>query len=819
MAKKKTKKSRAVARKSKNIKPDEYFSSGPLHFARYGRLNVFENRATSQQFEEMHAKRFPEVCVEIDKKIKAIVELVQKYSPNEIMRRAYWEMAHQHLGLSSESKADHEAVISVRMVDYIQSIIASVPQAETVERSPTEEDWQKLKTLVDELFSQLTLDYQICRTAIAREDDSDSDFDLDFEEYFFKAQGHWCMVRGDRYLIHELAFLEDFLSPHGEIIHELFNLSVSELLDGLRHIQESLTTGIRTAAIDLKEFQDLTMEKLAEKIEEGANGDPASLMRQIIEENQWEAKKQDIAGRFMGLDLFNLEKLTDWPVSLLDELSWEPGQDSDFFSEGEYKGWPLRIWPIFKRPFLKLDGKYYCFDLYNLHDHFYRNFQRIITRTKPEYASIWNERQKAASEQIPLDLFKKLLSGCQIYPNIHYRWHPSHSQPKAWCEADALVVYQGHLLIVEIRAGAFTYTSPATDFPAYIESIKNLLFKPVTQGKRFLEYLESEEEVKIFNDEHSEMAIIKKGDFEHVTICTISLDPFTEIAAQAQHLKKIGIEVGEHPVWSISMNDLRVFSDLFNNPVLFLHFLEQRVRAFGTDLIQLDDELDHLGLYFEHNMYTLHEGLEGPDKIIWTGYREDIDNYFSEKLHHPEAAKRPQQKMPQKIREVVGVLAEAQKPGSQKAARALLDLAEEWRDKLASGIEEILKKQSDDDLKPFSTHGDSKITIFCWKNSFEKEEREIATDHAKAVMLVNDDPERVLFNLIYDDQKVLREVNFDFLELDKIPEKEIEKLSGEAELLREARLKKAVARQGKIGRNQPCPCGSGRKYKQCCLTN
>ncbi|MGH6681278.1 MAG: SEC-C metal-binding domain-containing protein, partial [Bradyrhizobium sp.] len=21
----------------------------------------------------------------------------------------------------------------------------------------------------------------------------------------------------------------------------------------------------------------------------------------------------------------------------------------------------------------------------------------------------------------------------------------------------------------------------------------------------------------------------------------------------------------------------------------------------------------------------------------------------------------------------------------------------------------------------------------------------------------------------------------------------------------------------KIGRNEPCPCGSGRKYKQCCL--
>jgi uncharacterized protein YecA (UPF0149 family) len=27
----------------------------------------------------------------------------------------------------------------------------------------------------------------------------------------------------------------------------------------------------------------------------------------------------------------------------------------------------------------------------------------------------------------------------------------------------------------------------------------------------------------------------------------------------------------------------------------------------------------------------------------------------------------------------------------------------------------------------------------------------------------------------------------------------------------------AAPRREKIGRNQPCPCGSGKKYKKCCL--
>ena len=28
--------------------------------------------------------------------------------------------------------------------------------------------------------------------------------------------------------------------------------------------------------------------------------------------------------------------------------------------------------------------------------------------------------------------------------------------------------------------------------------------------------------------------------------------------------------------------------------------------------------------------------------------------------------------------------------------------------------------------------------------------------------------------------------------------------------------KKPVRRENKVGRNDPCPCGSGKKYKKCC---
>jgi uncharacterized protein YecA (UPF0149 family) len=42
----------------------------------------------------------------------------------------------------------------------------------------------------------------------------------------------------------------------------------------------------------------------------------------------------------------------------------------------------------------------------------------------------------------------------------------------------------------------------------------------------------------------------------------------------------------------------------------------------------------------------------------------------------------------------------------------------------------------------------------------------------------------------------------------------------EADALREASLRAAApppAAAKKIGRNAPCPCGSGKKYKKCCV--
>jgi hypothetical protein len=574
---------------------------------------------------------------------------------------------------------------------------------------------------------------------------------------------------------------------------------------------------------DLHEFQKVTTKKLEEKLrldESFVSSSLPDLMAMVIEENGWENWENDIFGRLTGLDLFDLEKISNFPKDLLDDLSWQPGQEKDFFKEGEYKGWPLRIWPIFKRPFIKLKGRYYCFDLYSLYDNLYRTIQQVILRRRPNYRQLWNDKQKEISEKIPLRLFNRMLPGAKTLSSIYYLWHTSPGKNKDWCEVDALLIYEDHLFIIEIKAGAFTYASPATDFPAYIESVRNLVMKPADQGKRFLEYLQSEKEVILYDCQHKEIGKISKDNFNHITICAVTLDAFTELAAQIQHLKQIGIDIGAQPIWAMSIDDLQVYADIFDNPLIFLHFVEERMRAFKSDLIKTEDELDHLGLYLKHNIYTQYvKELNLDGELIWHGYRSDIDRYFAEKMRDQNVNWHLNQNMPTRLREIVDFLSVSKKPNRRKVSSMLLDTAGDWRKNISSGIDDVLKQQAlFSTAKPLSTYGGINITIFCWQEGLLERDKGLALDHALASMLIGSDKERLLLELTFNKANKITDIETTFITPEKIPLKDIERLQTLAESMRLKRIEKGKILQGEIGRNDPCPCGSGKKYKKCCST-
>ena len=528
-------------------------------------------------------------------------------------------------------------------------------------------------------------------------------------------------------------------------------------------------------------------------------------------------------GRFFGTDLFDVQMITSLPKSLIEELSWKQGEESTFFEPGDFRGWPLRIWPISKRPFICLNDRYYCFHLPSLFDNVYRVMQRTIQRLKPEYSEDWNTTQQQVSEELPFTYLQRVLRGATVHRSVFYRWYPdSTNASKQWCETDGLLIYDDHLFIIEVRAGAFTYTPPATDFTAFLASLKNLAQKPASQGNRFLNYIESEDTAPIYDRNHEKIGEICKTNFRQITICPVTIDPFTEMAAKVQHLNKVGIDVGTHPVWVISLDDLRVYAEIFENPLHFLHYVEQRMQAFKSDLVNLDDELDHLGLYLKHNNYSKYTAsMKGKSNAIiqFIGYRSEIDEFFRNRLLDATIPCTLKQIAPSRIQEIVTFLSSRKMPGRTGISSYILDLDETTRQQISSYIDNELQAQlAGRPPKPCSTHGGVDFTVFCYrKQNLTRRESAHALDHARAVLLVNNDKRRLFLKLNYTEEHTLADVHWQWVTRQEIPEMDIPRLRRAADGLRKSRIATSKAKNKKIGRNELCPCGSGKKYKKCCL--
>jgi len=807
-----------------SAKPDETFSFGPITVSRFGKNIMWESHWPEGTFDETQKRlveHYPEVVKEINSLVAEIASLVSSLPPGELLKRAWWEMANVHVKLESESDISPEQGVTLRMLDYGQSVIAAVVPAREQRKELTEEDWTTLRSKIDELFKKLNLEYQLCRSAKQRAEDPHHD--TNFEEFNFRAQLYWCNVRGTRYQIHEPEYLRDMFIPHSGIFEELFGISSEQFVREIVKIWHALSFGLQELVEQLHTFRNDVVEAVERKVasySDAANLDLPAVARAVIEEHGWEERESRIRGRSEGMDLYDLKKITTLPQRLLDELSWAPGEEKSFFAEGEFRGWPLRVWPIFRRPFITLDGRYYFFDLYSLFDHIYRGIQRIIVRLKPSYADQWNSIQKKVSENLPFKYFERLLPDSNAFRSIYYRGQ-IYGGAIDWCETDGLIAFDDHLFIIEVKGGAFTHTPPAFDFPAYVKSLEYLVLKPATQGKRFLEYLRSAEVVPIFDEKRRKTGEIRLADFRYVTICAVTIDPLTEMAAQVQHLRKIGVDVGSEPVWSISIDDLRVYADVFENPLVFLHYVEQRAQAFRSSVVQTDDEFDHLGLYLKYNHYSAYaEELQRSSeaRISFVGYRSSIDKFFADCMYDPATPCPLKQAIPPRILAIIQWLSVCKIAGRAEVAAFLLDLDEESRAGIAMAIDgELTKQITAKRPQPISTHAGVNLTLVCWKETCVRRNADFALECAQVVHLISDRERRLLLELMYTSTDVLKEVTWHWVDRRNIPLIELPRLLVKAEQLRKVRIANARSERGKIKRNDKCPCGSGKKYKACCL--
>lgn len=783
------------------IKADVYFNNGMFEAARFGKHVVMKNTMTPEQHRQYIndlKMNYNTIKNDIDRRVSAIRDEVTRCNPLSLLSFSSDMFLMSSLGIHSEVQLSHENITIGRMTEYIQSILVSSPN-NFVNSDNQSDPTQEFSIIQDDIIQLYRLIDQFYLSWGASLNDLHPDWNDELIITVVEAQRLY-NVRGHRYQVFEDEYYEKLLSIHNDTFQTLFNLSYKDILEGIKKLQYALSQG---------KFEAINkMERLFKEYEKGQ----WNILDEFNEAHQKEGI--EICDELLGLKLRKVISVTGWSDKFVKEFSYGLDEELDFFQEPEFAGWPVVALPIKKRPFIEIDNEYYCFDYYTFIDNFYRSIQKTINRLDPVYQ--WNKRQNEASEKMVESIFQKILPCSKTY---HGNYYPFNGSVKQLAENDLLVLYFDTLIIVEVKAGSFTYTPPLSDYKSHISSYKTLIEKADWQCKRTYDYLVSEDYPEIYDYKGNIKEKINMSAISDIFMISVTVDNINDFAARAEKLNFLKLQCD---AISISVDDLMVYREFFDTPLVFMHFLKQRRLATQKEKIALNDELDHLGLYLEYNCYPFQADYAAKDALLqFYGYRESLDKYFCS-LYHPQLnPTKPLPYIPDLFIQILKYLEKEKIRNKVEISSYLLDFASDAKDKLCEQVKYTLNRQlqiKDACIISTSGTGDSlRYTCYVNQNGVPLLSYNEKREYILSSLLWNQEQERVLLDLYFDGNNGFNQIVFKRFTKEDILESEKEKLKKQGQQRAKLRLDKYKSTYGnKIGRNQLCPCGSGKKYKKCC---
>ena len=796
---------------------NQSFNIGPIEVSKIGKDISIINKATNEQnndFIENMADNYEKNKLQIDILIEQIREQISICNPLEILKYAYERFIESSGGVAAEVNLTAQDVNISREIEYIQSVLVSSENKYDPNKKDinTQEIFKDISYKINQLYT-LTHINTISKTAYLKKY-KNLDINLETEELLIEAQNSM-FVRGDRYLVYEIPHLKALLEPHNDELVKLYGITVNEFIEGMSNIQKSLLSNKNIFAKYFGEYGNEFVKflTLVEKYER-------DILKYGYEPTEKEMKEfisniknsDEFLNEYYN---FDLENITNFPKNLLEDLSYKLNENNYFYNN-DYSGYPIIELPVFSKPFINIDNKFYTFDYYNLFDNIYRVMQKIIRNKDYSYKDEWMSRQKEVSEKMVEDLFKKLLPNCTTYRSNYY---PVNKSLKQLNENDLLVIYDDNLIIIEVKAGSYSYRAPILDLDSHINSLKTLVEKAAGQAERTLEYFQSNKNAKIYDSnkkDKKEKCEINIDNFNEITLMCITLDNFNEFCAKIEKMKFLNINKN---TIAISIDDLRVYSDYFDSPLEFLHYLKQRKIATQNKSLYLNDELDHLGMYIEKPWYSKSFELEKNRRVLAYGYREALDEYFVRLINKGFEIDKPKQKIPLEIQKIFDYLCNNEIKGRVKLSSYLLDFSFKTRDNINELISKTLIKQKQiKRMLQINSNGDAAMCIFCHQEGVEEVSLNECKEYTLTNMVAMKDNLRLELNIFYNINNEITNIKFQFHKISELTKEKVSELSKRAEEIKSYRINlyKEKNNVKKIGRNDSCPCGSGKKYKSCC---
>ena len=576
----------------------------------------------------------------------------------------------------------------------------------------------------------------------------------------FQAMAAWVNLRGRRYQVLEEEFLNFMLGPHDEVLRKCYGTGAEEIAAAIQAIADASRTGLSCVSEEI----ELGM-KAAELF-----GGPERLSADMV------TRMRDAVDDLLYGGICNLSRHTKLSELLLRDLSYMPGENTEFLAKGEMRGTPLRTLPALVKPGIKLGDEYYIADGQFVRDVAYRCIQRGVCSRNPEYREEWNRGQKRAVEDAFVRIFASQLKGAAIYRSVHYQEAKSGN----WTETDLLVVMEDVLVVVEAKAGVMAMVSPATDFAKHMDSVDRLIVKAYGQCERFLKYMASADSVPIYllrNGERFKIADLALGVFRKVLPIGLTVESLSPLSTCLNNLVEISPLLGRHGFMSMSVDDLLVLRRFLPTAGELLHYLEVRQQAGTVPDTTVIDETEYLGAYISRNRFDtdLRDQREEAPFVIWNSYSDVVDRYF--RGENADRGRVPRQDYPAELEAILSVLDRKRPKGWLEMDSAIRNLGSDERGNLSNGIAGLKKTLGRFDHRRMLVFNGIPIQVWVCASGRPPHRGEVRRQ-AEVACLIAAAPRTWVLSVHYDRKRRLRNVEClsyatpsrsrnDYLELEK----------------------------------------------------
>nr|VFK64152.1 MAG: Preprotein translocase subunit SecA (ATPase, RNA helicase) [Candidatus Kentron sp. UNK]VFK69433.1 MAG: Preprotein translocase subunit SecA (ATPase, RNA helicase) [Candidatus Kentron sp. UNK] len=463
------------------------------------------------------------------------------------------------------------------------------------------------------------------------------------------------------------------------------------------------------------------------------------------------------------------------------------------------------------------DGAYILLQFYSLVEALYESpfYWMCADRV---YASTAMENRGLFTEGFSVECLARVFGEENVYPNIDI----FESKGRKAGEIDVLVLFGNRAIILQAKSKRLTLEARKGNDRQIKGDFKKAIQDSCDQAYSCAKMLGDEKYA--LKDRDAKAISIPIPIKEVYVLCVVS-DHYPALSFQARQFLKFKPADGISTPFVLDVFTLDAMTEMLASPLQLLSYIDRRTKY--ADKLSVVNELTALSFHLTQNLW-----LEEYDGKVWLGedISADLDLAMQARREGIPAKRTPDGILTRFAATTLGrfikEIEARPDPGTIEFGFMLLTLGEKTVVELSEGINEFAKRAWADgkghDLTIPIEKADTGLTIHCNNDPVKIAEPTLGMH---CVVRKYTERAQTWFGICVNpgDTSLRFGVNLDYTwerndEMDALT-KDMFKSGNTAKPGDPQALLKASTpgARKKIGRNEPCPCGSGKKYKKCCL--